>query len=164
MSASQGRAREFTGRHMLFLMVGFFAVVASVNIGMAVVSSTSWTGLVVRNSYVASQEFETRREAHEAQLAAGWVSSFAYENGAVRLDVFDGDGKDVDLGAVRLEINRPVGGHDDQALILERQADGGYAAPLALATGVWEARFLADETELGPFELHQRFSTRGAAQ
>ena len=47
MSAGAGHKGEFTGRHMLLLTVGFFGVVAAVNVGMAVVSATSWTGLVV---------------------------------------------------------------------------------------------------------------------
>ena len=164
MSAGAGHKGEFTGRHMLLLTVGFFGVVAAVNVGMAVVSATSWTGLVVKNSYVASQEFETHREAHEAQLAAGWRSDFSHEDGVARLSVVDATGAAIDLGAVRLEINRPVGGHDDQVLELERQPDGSYVTPLTLGAGVWEARFRADETSLGPYELHQRFSTSGAAR
>ena len=50
-------ARPFTGGHMLAVMVVFFGVVISVNVFLAVVANTSWTGFVVENSYVASQEF-----------------------------------------------------------------------------------------------------------
>ena len=71
MTAKIQAPREFTGKHMLLLAVGFFGVIISVNVLMAVLSATSWTGLVVQNSYVASQEFETRRVAHDAQQAAG---------------------------------------------------------------------------------------------
>jgi len=154
---------EFTGRHMLLTIVGFFGVVIAVNIGMAVVSSVSWTGLVVQNSYVASQEFETKRLAHIAQQQAGWNASLSYADGAALLTVVDADGSPIELGAPVLQINRPVGGHDDQTVALNRRSDGVYAGPVALGTGVWEARVSIDDTPLGPFELHERFSIGGAA-
>ncbi len=41
-------------------MVAFFGVIIAVNVTMATIAIASWTGLVVQNSYVASQEFETQ--------------------------------------------------------------------------------------------------------
>lgn len=162
MSEARANKGEFTGRHMLFLAVGFFGVVISVNVLMAVVSSTSWTGLVVQNSYVASQEFEAKRIAHEKQTAAGWQASFVYAPGIAQLTVRDSGGNPVDLGPVTVLINRPVGGHDDQKLTLNRSADGGYAAAVTLAEGVWDVLATAS-TDTGPFELHERFKVEGAA-
>jgi nitrogen fixation protein FixH len=153
--------RAFTGRHMWLLVIGFFGVIIAVNVGMAIVASTSWTGLVVTNSYVASQEFEEKRLAHQAQKAAGWQATFTYSPGHAKLIVIDSAGDPIDLGAVTLKVNRPVGGHDDQAVALERALDGGYAAPLHLAAGVWDALVQADETAKGSFELHERFSVEG---
>jgi nitrogen fixation protein FixH len=148
---------EFTGRHMLLYICTFFGVIIGVNVTMAVVSSTSWTGLVVKNSYVASQEFEEKRLAHAAQLEAGWTSTLTYSGGNAVLAVNDGIGTAVDLGAPVLQINRPVGGHDDQQVALIRQPDGSYAGPVALSPGVWEAIVSVAETPLGPFEIHERF-------
>jgi len=146
---------------MWLLVIGFFGVIIAVNVGMAIVASTSWTGLVVTNSYVASQEFEEKRLAHQAQKAAGWQATFTYSPGHAKLIVIDSAGDPIDLGAVTLKVNRPVGGHDDQAVALERALDGGYAAPLHLAAGVWDALVQADETAKGSFELHERFSVEG---
>lgn len=158
------QTREFTGRHMWFAVGVFFGVIIAVNVGMAIVASTSWTGLVVQNSYVASQEFEEKRIAHEAQQAAGWGASFAYVQGLASLTVVDGAGDPVDLGTVTLKVNRPVGGHDDQAVTLERTASGGYEAVLELGTGVWNALVEAADTPEGPFQLHQRFSVTEATK
>jgi nitrogen fixation protein FixH len=154
---------EFTGRHMLLAIVGFFGVVIAVNVGMAVVSSVSWTGLVVQNSYVASQEFEDKRLAHIAQQQAGWRASLDYDGGTALLSVVDAGGRAIELGEPVLEINRPVGGHDDQKVSLSRRPDGVYAGPVTLGPGVWEARVSIADTPLGPFELHERFSVAGAA-
>lgn len=148
----------FTGRHMWFVIGGFFGVVIAVNVGMAVVASTSWTGLVVQNSYVASQEFEDLRIAHEAQQAAGWQATFSHDPGIARLAIVDGAGRPVDLGTVTLKVNRPVGGHDDQTLTLEPARDGSYEGTLVLEAGVWDALVEAPDTPEGPFELRQRFT------
>ena len=147
----------FTGRHMLFVMFAFFGTIIAVNITMAVFSATSWTGLVVTNSYVASQEFETKRLAHLQQQAAGWEPSFVFAGGVATLTIRDGAGAPVDLGKVTVKLNRPVGGHDDQQLELTRGPDGSYAVAATLGTGVWDAWVEAPETALGPFELHERF-------
>ena len=155
-TAPRARQGEFTGRHMWLLAIAFFGVIIGVNVTMAVVASTSWTGLVVPNSYVASQEFETKRLAHTAQAGAGWVARLDFVDGAAILDVTDDTGLAVDLGQPVLQVNRPVGGHDDQRVTLERRPDGRYAAAITLEAGVWEARVSAPETALGPFELHER--------
>lgn len=156
--------KPFTGRHMVVATVTFFGVVIAVNVGMAVLAATSWTGLVVDNSYVAGQEFESKRIAHEAQVAAGWRSTFTFVEGRALLRVIDGQGAPIDLGTVTLLVNRPVGGHDDQRFTLTALADGSYDAPLTLATGVWDAHFTAADTAKGPYELHERFSVAGAGQ
>jgi nitrogen fixation protein FixH len=154
--AERKPSQGFTGLHMWILSISFFGVIIAVNIGMATMAMRSWTGLVVDNSYVASQEFEEKRLAHNAQLAAGWRATLTYLPGAARLVIVDGAKAPVDLGDVLLKINRPVGGHDDQTLQLKRNGDGAYEAQVDLQQGVWEATVNAAETALGPFELRER--------
>jgi nitrogen fixation protein FixH len=157
-SRTRSEARPFTGRHMLLVMVGFFGVVVAVNVLMAVVASTTWTGLVVTNSYVASQEFQMKEDAARAQRELGWQPTLRLEAGSARLTVVDASGAPVDLGEVILQVNRPVGGRDDQRLELERKPDGGYEVPLTLPTGVWEVTATAEDTPAGPFFLHERLT------
>ncbi|MGO4840209.1 FixH family protein, partial [Rhizobiaceae sp. 2RAB30] len=64
----------FTGRHMLAIMVAFFGTIIAVNVTMATLAGRSWTGFVVKNSYVASQEFNRKAEQGRAQAALGWES------------------------------------------------------------------------------------------
>jgi nitrogen fixation protein FixH len=157
MSLDQHKTTHgFTGLHMWMLAIGFFGVIISVNVGMAILASRSWTGLAVDNSYVASQQFEEKRLAHEAQRAAGWQAILTYVPGVARLVVVDGADTPIDIGDVSLKLNRPVGGHDDRTLVLERTADGGYEAAVELPHGVWEATVTALRTALGPFELRER--------
>lgn len=157
MSAGTGRsAREFTGLHMLLLAIAFFGIIIGVNATMAVVAVKSWTGLVVENSYVASQEFEEKRLAHEAQRRAGWTPELAYTSGIISLRVTDAATHAVDLAEVSVLINRPVGGHDDLALALRRGSDGIYRADAVLPPGIWEVTAVAPATALGFFEVRER--------
>lgn len=47
----------FNGRHMTAILVAFFAVVIAVNVLMARFIICTFGGVVVENSYVASQHF-----------------------------------------------------------------------------------------------------------
>jgi nitrogen fixation protein FixH len=149
-------AQEFTGRHMWLLAVSFFGVIIAVNATMATMAIRSWTGLTVENSYVASQEFEQKRLAHQEQLAAGWRATLSYLPGAARLVIVDGADRPIDIGNVSVRFNRPVGGHDDQLLELKRDGAGAYGAAVELPRGLWEANVTAPDTPLGPFELRER--------
>lgn len=162
MVAEPKAAGGFTGLHMWILAVSFFGVIIAVNVGMATLAMRSWTGLVVGNSYIASQEFEEKRLAHEAQRKAGWKAELAYLSGTARLVIVDGARTPIDLGEVILKLNRPVGGHDDRVIDLERQSDGSYEAAVALPRGVWEFTVTAAETALGPFELRERVRVEDA--
>ena len=67
MNTRERKPAEFTGRHMLAIMLAFFGVIIAVNLVMATLASKSWTGLVVKNTYVASQQFNRKAPvfAHE---------------------------------------------------------------------------------------------------
>jgi nitrogen fixation protein FixH len=156
MSAASFKAKGFTGVHMWVLAVSFFGVIIAVNVGMATLAMRSWTGLAVQNSYVASQQFEQKRLAREAQRTAGWQARLTYLPGAARLVIVDGQRAPVDLGDVTIALNRPVGGHDDRSVTFKRNGNGSYEAIVDLPRGVWDATVSAADTPLGPFELHQR--------
>lgn len=70
MTARKG---EFTGRHMLAIMIAFFGVIIAVNVTMAVMAGRSWTGIVVEDTYIASQEFNSRVAEGRAQAALAGI-------------------------------------------------------------------------------------------
>ena len=150
---SQRAPREFTGRHMLVLVISFFGVIIGVNIAMAVASSRTWTGLVVANSYVASQEFQIKRDRARQQYDSGWRGAITYADGAATFTLMDDTGQPIDAGKVSISFKRPVGDQQDQVLVLARAADGSYSGKVALDSGVWHATVLAGETPLGGYEL-----------
>jgi len=152
---STSKPREFTGRHMLLVTCSFFAVIISVNVVMAVSASRTWTGLVVQNSYVESQRFDQKNERIRAQVEAGWRFATSYEDGRLVFRATDADDAVLPLDQVSAFIHRPVGGHDDQTLSLA-PAEDGYAAPVALPSGVWDVVVTSADTTLGPVEFERR--------
>jgi len=130
--------KPFTGRHMLFAMLAFFGVIVVVNLTLAVFASKSWTGLVVKNSYVASQAFNRELEQAKVQAARGWVGSIAYRPGTVVLTLADKAGQPVLLDTAIAKIGRPAFEQADRQVAMVHQGKGIYHAADVLAPGVWQ--------------------------
>lgn len=149
------RQKQFTGWHMLAILVAFFSVVIGVNITLAVFSACTWTGLVVENSYVESQLFNGRQHQLAAQKAAGWTVRTGYDNGRIDFVAHDKVGTLLELQAVSAFVHRPVGGHDDATIDLVRREDA-YSGELVLPEGVWDVTVTTGDTALGPIVYETR--------
>lgn len=156
MKASQPQKGEFTGRHMLMIIVAFFAVVIGVNVVMATVAIGSWTGLVVENSYVASQEFNGKLQVAHERDALGWQGGMAYENGELILTLVDKDGQPIALQGVSVEVSRPIGMKGDRTVDLAVAEDGTHRIALVLDPGVWNAAIVAKVPGEADYEHHAR--------
>ena len=148
--------RRFTGWHMFAIMVGFFAVVFFVN-GILVFSAmSSWTGLVVENSYVASQTFDADTE-RLATARKDLRHQLHYKNGQLRLDLKTVDGLPANASDIKIDIGRPADNSADQSLTLISEGDGHFFATTKLARGVWtgniKGHFNGNSDIVLPFRL-----------
>jgi nitrogen fixation protein FixH len=126
----------FTGRHMLLVMVGFFLTVFAANMTMVYFASKSWTGLVVKNAYVASQEFDaTTKRLVEA--AARIHAQLQHDDGRLVARLTDADGKTVYADWLVVHLGRPSHEGEDQDIVLQAAGDGSYMAPVRLEKGQW---------------------------
>jgi nitrogen fixation protein FixH len=94
---------------------------------------------VVPNSYVASQDFDTRRDA---QAALGWTLDLGYADGALRLAITDPAGRAVRPATLGVTVGRPTTTRDDHLLVLEPTV-GGYAGGVELPPGAWRVEIVA---------------------
>ncbi|MEI9412233.1 FixH family protein [Mesorhizobium salmacidum] len=154
MSARTQRPREFTGRHMLASIVAFFGVVIGVNILMATLANTSWTGLVVENTYVASQQFNKKAEQGRAQAALGWKSHLVISGGIVSYSLVDASGKPVPLHGAKVMFRHPAYEKEDKSVSLAPEQN--FAAPHQPRDGVWIVEVNADAGLAEPYREVRR--------
>ena len=140
----QSAQRQFTGRHMLAVLLAFFGTIITVNLTMAWFANSTWSGLVVKNSYVASQEFNGHQAEARAHAALGWKPSTSYQNGTFAFTLLDAAGNPVETNGVKAKLIRPAHEGFDQVVELSPQGNGRYSAPVTLADGQWVIEVLAE--------------------
>jgi nitrogen fixation protein FixH len=156
MKREAGMQKEFTGRHMLIIMLMFFGTVITVNLIMATYATTSWTGLVVKNSYVASQQFNGKAEAGKRQSARNWKHAVGFEPGRVGYRLSDAAGALIRVKAVEIVMRRPAYEAEDMKLALLERADGSYALDQSIRDGIWIVETRADFGEVEPYVTRER--------
>ncbi len=154
--------KQFTGRHMLFAMLAFFGVIIAVNLTMAAFATKSWTGLVVKNSYVASQAFNRELEQAKLQAARGWTGNISYSNGAVVLSLTDKAGQPVLLDAPVARIGRPAFEQADHRVVMVHQGKGIYHAKDKLQPGIWQVSVRGTSSH-GDYRLDSRLIVKAEA-
>ena len=148
---------EFTGKKMLAVTVGFFAVIIAVNSYMAYKAGATFPGIEVDNSYVASQNFNQRRNE---QLALGWELATDYENGKMLVTFTDQKGESVEVDNLRVLIGRTTIDRDDVEPAMAR-IDGRYVAEVPLEKGQWMIKVWANAKDGTLFEKRVDFYVRG---
>lgn len=131
--------REFTGRHTAMVFVGAFAVIIGVNLFLAYSAVSTFPGIEVKNSYVASNSFDKRRKAQEA---LGWSVRADASGDLVILSIIDVNGAPVRVAKLDAILGRPTHIRDD--MTPDFQFDGtAYVAPVKLKGGNWNIRMVA---------------------
>jgi len=129
--------KAFTGRHMAAIMVGFFGVIVAVNFTMARFATATFGGIVVENSYVASQEFNGWLEEAEKQraLGGGAVTTWRPDNRlAVQLSGVPAGAK------VKAVARHPLGRLPDREIAFVPNGEGRFLSTSTLPEGRWLLR------------------------
>jgi nitrogen fixation protein FixH len=133
------RQQGLQGRHVLALLVGFFAFVFLVNGAMIYSALSTNTGLVAKEPYRKGLHYNERIAADERQARLGWTDTVGLSrDGHVAVALADTDGRPVEGKAVAVLIGRPSTDREDVRLALSEAAPGRYEAATApLAAGNW---------------------------
>lgn len=147
------------GRWIPWVFVGGMLVVIAVNMVMAYLAVSTFTGVTVTRAYERGRGYEeVLAEAHR-QDALGWKAEVVLAGGALRVAATDRDGRPV-AGRVEGVLLRPLEG---QELPLDFQPTGGgrWAAQVQLPrAGQWEARLTLFGPDGTPFDIRQRMVVR----
>lgn len=133
MSAGDEAGPRLTGAKVLAIAVGAFGVILAVNLTLAWYAVGTFSGLVVGNSYVASQSFDHDRRAQEA---LGWRLTVTPDGDQMRVELTDRAGGVVRPETLGVLVGRPTSQRSDRALDLHRTPTG-YVAEAALDPGNW---------------------------
>lgn len=122
---NQPKDGEFrlTGRHVLFILVGCFAIVFGVNGYMIWRAVGSFPGVVTESSFRDSQRFNGEIAAAEAQAARGWKVEAQATRGndgvvVISLVARDRDGRPLPGVAFHARLEHPAMRHLDHEVAL----------------------------------------------
>lgn len=160
----QTKSFVFTGWHMLGAMMLFFGTIISVNFYMAWQATHTWSGLVVPNTYIASQQFNGKVAEAKALAASGVLGKLTIADGEIRYQISYPHGDPVAADTLTLHFRRPVGEHQDFEVTLEPMGSGLFAIPRDVHPGTWIVE--ADASDAGERILHhtKRVVVAGAAR
>jgi nitrogen fixation protein FixH len=161
MSLDRKGQREFTGSHMLLSMLAFFGVIIAVNVTLAVVSRSSWTGLVVENSYVASQNFNEKLVEGREQAALGWTPHLTIADGRIAFRVEDAHGRTIEARGGEVTLRRPAYAAEDETVRLVAAPDGTLSAEHRVRDGLWIIDVSADVGRELPYRHGERITVAG---
>ncbi|MBV7396287.1 FixH family protein [Mameliella sediminis] len=125
---------KLTGWHVLGIFGGAFSVIIGVNVALAVNAVSTFPGLEVANSYVASQTFDKRRAAQEA---LGWNVEARIEQDMLVLSITDDEGRPIHTRDLTATVGRPTNVSEDRTP--EFAFNGrAYVAHETLRPGNWD--------------------------
>lgn len=137
--------RRITGRTVLFGLIAFFALVATVNGVFIYFAITSWPGLSNRDAYKDGLNYNAQLDEARRQQALGWTSRLGIDSsGGVVANIGHADRTPVSGLRVQISITRPVGDERRVDTDLAQALDGSYRGAIsALDAGQWRVQLTA---------------------
>jgi nitrogen fixation protein FixH len=132
-----------TGPKFFAIFASFFLVIISVNLVLAYQAVSTFPGLEVANSYVASQHFDNDRAA---QRELGWTADARLQGGELLLSMNDAAGHPAPVATIDGIFGRPTTVRDDQ--IPAFAFDGTlWRAKVDADSGQWNLRLVASSND-----------------
>ena len=153
--------RRLTGRHVLLMLLAFFATVTAVNAVFIVLALDTFTGVSTDRAYQRGLDWNRELSAAAVQKARGWSASAEAQaaDGAVWITARfkDAAGRPLDALVVRGELRRPTNAGSDASAEFEARGGGRYVAALPLTLrGNWDLRIEAEAPDGARHVLEQR--------
>ena len=142
MTETATGARPLTGKHVPLIAIAFFGVIIAVNVYMMSQAIGGFPGLVVKNSYVASQGWDADKQAQEA---LGWEVQVSTAGNALHAGFSDAEGRPLRDLAVTALVGRPATLAEDREVALIQSAlnPGVYELSAPLDPGMWRVELTA---------------------
>ncbi len=138
--------KEITGRHVLFMMLGFFGVIIATDAYLVYKAVSTFGGIETNDAYRKGIQYNQRISDARVQADLGWAveSKIDATTGELKVAVTDRDGKAVEGLTVRAVVGRPATNAEDRTVALTPVASGVYATALGnIGPGSWIATLTA---------------------
>jgi nitrogen fixation protein FixH len=130
---------RMTGGKVLAIMLTAFGVIIGVNLILAYNAVSTFPGLEVKNSYVASQNFNAELAA---QQALGWTVDARVVDNELILSITTKDGSPAQVATLEAVLGAATHVRDDQTPEFV-YLDGAFRAPVNVRPGNWNIRMVA---------------------
>ena len=142
---------RLTGKHILLILLGFFAVVGVVNAAFIYFALSTGPGEEKGASYEAGLRYNSILAEERTQNALQWRHQSQFAQGArLRVSVADTTGTPVAGLAVTGNFGRPASDKADRSLVFKETDAGIYEAALGqIAPGSWVLSFTAEKARPG---------------
>jgi nitrogen fixation protein FixH len=139
------------GKHILIILLGFFGVVAAVNIAFIYLALSTGPGEERGASYEAGLRYNSTLAEERSQGALKWRhQALVTEGSRLRLAITNADGAPVAGLAVSGMVGRPASNNADASLVFKEADAGVYEADIAsLGAGSWVLAFTAEKVRPG---------------
>ncbi|WP_417685060.1 FixH family protein [Roseibium sp.] len=154
--------KPFTGRTVLFWLLGFFAVIFTANAIFIWLAIGSFPGVVVESSYKAGQAYNQEIADARAQSERGWQVGADLERGAdgtafVKVDARDKGGAPLTGLAFKALLNHPTHEGEDVIVELNEGQSGVYSGSAGgLKPGNWNVVIEAERGDKRVFRSENR--------
>lgn len=151
------RERKLTGWHALAIFGGAFSIIIAVNLTLAYSAIRTFPGVETKNSYIASQTFDKRRQA---QSALGWTVNATAQGEEVQLAITTADGKPVQVVNLQATLGRATHVKEDRSPTFVFNGHA-YVAREVLGPGNWNIRMTARALDGTRFEQRVVLHVKG---
>jgi nitrogen fixation protein FixH len=147
-----------TGRHVLGVVVGFFAVIIALNIWFLTLAYRTFPGQVSDTPYEDGLAFNQRLAAQAAQARLGWEAAAAADSRGPWVELSDAEGGPLRGLTVTGRLERPATEAGHRLLAFRETSPGRYEAPAGGLTGAWDLSFRAVDPQGRAFEGRRRLT------
>lgn len=148
------------GWHVLAMMVGFFGVVAAVDLGFALLAVRTFPGQVSVTPYEDGLMYNRQLTQLAAQERLGWRATAAAEPGAVVMELRSRAGAPIQGLVLSGKLERPATEAGRIGLTFREDAPGRYVARAGRLAGAWDLTARAVDAQGRLFQAERRLTWR----
>ena len=161
MTARASSPKGLEGRHVLWILIGFFGVMLVVNAIFVYFALATFSGGDTSDPYRKGLHYNDTLKAQERQTERGWQTEVEYDDKTrqLRLSFLDKTAAPITGLRIGARLSRPATDREDRRIDLAEMSQGVYAATVDLAPGLWVisvASRKGGERSGGAYQLKRR--------